>query len=101
MPFIAKGGLFAKLQTIAMGGAGISASVGGGMVGGAVGVAYLNEFCTFVDESDPESATGRAFDASFSLVTGVAAATTKAFDASFSLVTDVAAATKKLQALFW
>ena len=69
MPLVVKGSLFAKLQAIAAGGVtGMGSSVAGAAVGGAVAASYLRDFCAFVDETDPESAMGRAFSASVSVV---------------------------------
>lgn len=59
MPFVASGSLFAQLQAIAMGGSGIgSIVVASGAVGGMVGATFLQDVCTFVDETDPDSAMG-------------------------------------------
>lgn len=70
MPLAASGTLFAKLQALAMGGVGIgSISVAGGALGGAAGVAYLRDFCAFVDEYDPDSAIGIAFEGRLTAVT--------------------------------
>lgn len=69
LPLVAKGSLFAKLQALAMGGVGTTTvTVGGGVIGGLVGTAYLKDFCAFVDETDPDSAVGQAFIASEALV---------------------------------
>jgi len=72
MPLVASGTLFSQLQALAMGGVGIgSISVAGGALGGAAGVAYLKDFCAFVDETDPDSAMGLAFGGSLTAVTTV------------------------------
>mmetsp|Transcript_14733 Transcript_14733/g.27988 ORF Transcript_14733/g.27988 Transcript_14733/m.27988 type:complete len:354 (-) Transcript_14733:82-1143(-) len=69
MPLVAKGSLFAQLQALAMGGVGATAvTVGGGILGGLSGAMYLSDFCAYVDEKDPDSAMGQAFDASEALV---------------------------------
>jgi hypothetical protein len=69
MPLITKGSLFAQLQALAMGGVGTTTvTIGGGIIGGLVGGTYLSDFCAFVDEKDPDSAMGQAFDASVALV---------------------------------
>jgi hypothetical protein len=76
MPLIAAGGLFAQLQALAMGGAGMTTiTVTGGVLGGAAGVTFLSDFCTFVDETDPDSGMGIAFHASMKVV--IAAIETK------------------------
>ena len=70
MPLVAKGSLFAQLQALAMGGVGATTvTVGGGIIGGLAGAAYLSDFCAYVDEKDPDSVMGQAFDASEALVT--------------------------------
>lgn len=68
MPLIAKGSLFATLQSIAMGGTTVPVAVGA-IMGGAVGTAYLQQLCSYVDETDPNSAEGRLFEMSLALVT--------------------------------
>lgn len=71
MPLIAVGTNFAKLQALAMAGKGIgSITLGGATVGGATGVYFLKSICAFVDDTDPESVTGIAMDASVRAVTG-------------------------------
>ena len=66
---VAKGSLFATMQSVAMGGIGASSTVAGVTVGGAVGAAYLRDFCTFVDQTDPESKMGVVFATSARVVT--------------------------------
>ena len=70
MPLVASGTLFSQLQALAMGGVGMgSITVAGGALGGAAGVAYLRDFCVFVDETDPDSMMGIAFGGSLTAVT--------------------------------
>ena len=64
IPLVAKGSMFAALQSAAVAGSGASITVAVGAVGGAAGAAYLNSFCGFVDTAAPESMIGRAAGAS-------------------------------------
>jgi len=69
LPLIVKGGFFAKLQAVAMAGAGAKVTVTAAAVGGAVSATYLKDVCAFIDEADPKSKMGLASAASLSTVT--------------------------------
>lgn len=88
MPLVAKGSVFAKLQSIAMGGsssmAALQSVTGLGVGVGAAGAAYLENICTSIDEADPESAFGKFIDAIYYAVTAAIRATQKASDACAS-----------------
>ncbi|CAB9511804.1 expressed unknown protein [Seminavis robusta] len=81
IPVIAKGSLFATLQSIAMGGAGhYSTIVIGSTLGGSVSAQYLQEFCFKVDEEvKSKTEMGRLITQNLALVSsaGVAAKWTK------------------------
>lgn len=73
MPLVAKGSLFSYLQSIVMGGSG-SMTILQSMIGlgaGSAGIVYLKRFCDYVDETDPDSAVGKSFDATLSAVTAL------------------------------
>ena len=80
MPLVAKGSLFAMLQSIAMGGGGsVSAGLmtGGSLIGASVAASYLRDVCSYVDKAEPNSPLGRIFDASATAVTSSIAAKDK------------------------
>jgi hypothetical protein len=66
MPLVAKGSLFALLQSITTTASTAGAATGtiltGAAVGGAASAAYLHDFCVMVDKTDPESELGLVFD---------------------------------------
>ena len=78
MPVVASGSLFATLQSIAMGGVGVStgSSVAlGATLGAAGGATYLREFCQMVDQIEPGTATGGAIQANLKFFQGFYRAT--------------------------
>ena len=61
MPLVKSGSLFAQLQSLAMGGAGMGkVTIAAGAVGGITGLGYLKKFCAIVDDADPNTAAGKA-----------------------------------------
>mmetsp|Transcript_28972 Transcript_28972/g.47525 ORF Transcript_28972/g.47525 Transcript_28972/m.47525 type:complete len:288 (-) Transcript_28972:52-915(-) len=90
MPLVQTGGLFATLQSVAMGGVGTKVVVTGSMLGGTLSMKYLDELCTYVD--DPNSRMAPFFDASLEAVRGANLAADKAKAACSSSVSCTAAA---------
>lgn len=65
MPLVASGSLFAQLQSLTMASAGMGEiTFAAGAIGGLTGAAYLKDFCIFVNDTDPESGTGKVIAAS-------------------------------------
>lgn len=70
-PLIAKGSLFAVLQSIAMSGAnaGVGMIFAGAAAGGSLSASMIKQLCTTVDSVDPQSSTSEKFlDLAVSLV---------------------------------
>ncbi len=68
MPLVAKGSVFAALQSAAMGGAGIKTTVAAAAVGGGTGALLLHQLCSFVDKAHTDSALGPLFENNLMLV---------------------------------
>ena len=90
MPLVQTGGLFAALQSVAMGGVGTKVVVTGSMLGGTLRMTYLDELCAYVD--DPNSRMAPFFDATLDAVRGANLAADKAKAACSSSVSCTAAA---------
>jgi hypothetical protein len=80
MPLVAKGSLFAKLQSIAMGGVGIKTSLTGATIVSTVALQFLTDFCTIIDETDPSSPSGQIISSCEAAVTTADEVTTWASD---------------------
>ena len=76
MPLVAKGSLFAGLQSAAMSGTTLTVTAGA-MLGGAVSISYLQDICTRVNEADPDSTEGQIYETSLMLVTKASGAQEK------------------------
>ncbi|KAK3282760.1 hypothetical protein CYMTET_9519 [Cymbomonas tetramitiformis] len=58
LPLIAKGSVFASLQSIAMGGTSTGTVLVSGALGALGGASFLRSFCEEIDAVDPDSKTG-------------------------------------------
>lgn len=74
MPLVVKNSLFAQLQSIAMSaGTAQTLTLTGAALGSTVAATYIQQFCTFVDETKPETTMGQTFQVSLQAVqTGTA-----------------------------
>ena len=81
-PFVSAGGLFATLQSVAIGRSGTKLALAGSVLGGKLSATYLDALCVYID--DPDSTMASVFDATHLAVQGTLQAKNKVRNACSS-----------------
>eukprot|EP00539_Tryblionella_compressa_P006060 CAMPEP_0178754448 /NCGR_PEP_ID=MMETSP0744-20121128/12163_1 /TAXON_ID=913974 /ORGANISM="Nitzschia punctata, Strain CCMP561" /LENGTH=262 /DNA_ID=CAMNT_0020408357 /DNA_START=66 /DNA_END=851 /DNA_ORIENTATION=- len=69
LPLVAKGSTFAQLQALAMGGVGMGkVTIAGVPFGAAMAASYIKDFCSRIDDAEPDSPMGKTASAAVSTV---------------------------------